>query len=93
MSQSPGPLTASRIALMPDGSVAEVVLDSAGKAFGRWNGGSWSNWYPVAASIVDISIAASQVSSSDTAVCSATFSDGSRGFYLLTPSGITVADL
>lgn len=89
MSLSPAPLVASRVALMPDGDVAEVVLDNVGAVYARWNNGStWSTWWSLGNQAQDVSIGAANVSSTDTACVSVTFKSGTRGFYGLTASGV-----
>jgi hypothetical protein len=64
--QAPGDLIASRIAVMADGAVAEVVLterpapyaSTLREAYARWHsGGAWSAWRLVADSAFDVSIA------------------------------------
>lgn len=55
--QAPGNLIASRVAMLPGGIVAEVVLNERTEAFVRWfGGGSWSAWRPVAERVRDVSI-------------------------------------
>jgi hypothetical protein len=62
---APGTVTASRIAVMADGSIAEVIIterslpygDKRADAFARWHsGGEWSGWWPVAESAEDASV-------------------------------------
>jgi hypothetical protein len=64
--QAPGTLTASRVAVLSDGSVAEVVIAEhalpyavkRADAFARWfSDGAWSAWRVVAESAFDVSIA------------------------------------
>jgi len=52
--------TQSRIAVLPNGDVAEVVLqDGGGFVAAHWHDGqSWSDWQLVATGAVDVSIAA-----------------------------------
>ena len=94
MSLTPAQLTASRIALMPDGDLAEVVLDDIGDAYARWySDGSWSAWFFVGSPAVDVSVAAANVSSTDTAYVSMVFRGGGRGVCELTSSGVTGTSL
>jgi hypothetical protein len=94
MSQTPGTLAASRVALMPDGDLAEAVLDDNGHAFARWySSGAWSQWFFVGAPAVDVSVAGANVSSTDTAYVTMIFSGGGRGVYQLTSSGVTSVNL
>ncbi|MGH3254810.1 MAG: hypothetical protein ACRDOU_05270 [Streptosporangiaceae bacterium] len=78
---------------MPDGTLAEAVLDTGGSAFARlYSSGSWSQWWAIGSNAVDVSVAAANVSTVDTAYVSVTFRGGSpadRGIYALTSSGIT----
>lgn len=62
----PGELTASRVAVLPDGSVAEVVIAvrmapyavKRADAYARWfSDGAWSAWRLAAESASDVSIA------------------------------------
>jgi hypothetical protein len=89
MSLSPAQLTASRIALMPDGNIAETVIDNLGNAYARWFSGLWSQWFLVGAQAVDVSIAAANISGTDTAYISMIFRGGGRGVYALTSTGVT----
>lgn len=63
----PGELTASRVAVLPGGDVAEVVLAERTGAYGtrfreayaRWfSDGAWSAWHFVTEGAEDVSIAA-----------------------------------
>ena len=86
----PGPLAASRIALMPDGSLVEAVLDSGGTACARWYSGStWSRWWEIGTNAVDVSVAAANVNSAATAYVCVVFagSPGGRGVYSFTANG------
>lgn len=89
MSLSPAQLTASRIALMLDGNIAEAVLDDLGTVYARWFSGTWSQWFLVGSPAVDVSVAAANVSSADVAYVSLTFRGGSRAVYALTSGGVT----
>jgi len=64
--QAPGSLTASRVAVLPDGAVAEAVIAESAEpyavkrtdAYARWfSDGAWSPWWLVAENVSDISIA------------------------------------
>lgn len=63
----PGELIAARVAVLPDGDVAEVIVTertgpysvTLREAYGRWvGGGAWSAWRLVAEAVSDVSIAA-----------------------------------
>ena len=55
MSLTPKRLTATSIAVLPDGSVAQAVVDIAQRAYARWySDGSWSPWWAVASSAADV---------------------------------------
>jgi hypothetical protein len=65
--QAPGDLIAARIAVLPNGDVAQVVLSertgpyavTLREAYARWyGGGAWSPWRLIAGDAHDISIAA-----------------------------------
>jgi hypothetical protein len=93
MSLSPAQLTASRIAVLPDGNLAEAVIDNLGNAYARWNNGTWSQWWAVGGPAVDISVTAANINSTDTAYISLTFRGGARAVYLLTSSGVAATGL
>jgi hypothetical protein len=104
MSQVPGPLTASRVSLADDGSVAEVVMDNGGRAYARYmsmhSWGTWSAWWLVGASVVDVSIAGQggglpgigQVApgaDGAQALISVVFQGGASGYYVVTSNGVS----
>jgi hypothetical protein len=73
----------------PGTRTAEVVLDNTRTAYARWNNGStWSQWWLLGSGIADVSVAAANVSSADTACVSVVFRGGDRGFHALTSSGV-----
>jgi hypothetical protein len=55
---TPADLAASRIAVMPDGAVAEVVITADHEARARWHpaGGAWSGWMLIAGGADDVSV-------------------------------------
>jgi hypothetical protein len=62
MSHAPGRITHTRIALLPDGDLAEVALDSTRDVFARWcTGGTWSEWKQVGSGAADVDITAGSV--------------------------------
>jgi hypothetical protein len=92
---SPGKITQSRLALMPDGSLAEAALDTEHTAWARWyTGGNWGTWHLVGSNAIDVSITAANVSSSDTAYVSIAHKPPtSRSVYSLTSSAVTATSL
>ena len=56
---SPGRITVSRIAALPDGDVAEVVIDSDADSWAHWlSAGTWSAWRHVAHVTEDVDVCA-----------------------------------
>jgi hypothetical protein len=67
-------LTAARIAVTPDGNIAQAVIDHLGSAFTRWyTGGSWQPWHGLGPGVADVSISAANFNGTDTAYICATF--------------------
>jgi hypothetical protein len=99
MSLTPKRLTATSIAVLPDGSVAQAVVDIAQQAYARWySGGSWSPWWRVAGPAADVSVAGASVASSDVAYVSVAFAEygdvaGTPGVYALSASGVSGTSL
>lgn len=80
MTAPPGDLIAARIAVLPDGDVAEVVItertgpyaERLRGAYVRWFGnGAWSAWHLLAESVQDVSIASDTSQQVPTALISA----------------------
>jgi len=106
MSESPGKLAASQVVTMPDGNVAEVVLDVDGNVFARWRTCGhlrehprWSPWAPVDTGAVAVFLAPApqqtRVTGKATAHLTVT-SDGSPGgrtVYSLTADGVGITGL
>ena len=62
MSQSPGRITQTRIAVLPDGDLAEVALDSTRDVFARWcTGGTRGEWKQVGSGAADVDIAVASI--------------------------------
>jgi hypothetical protein len=99
MSLTPKRLTATSIAVLPDGSVAQAVVDIAQRAYARWySDGSWSPWWAVASSAADVSVAGASVESLDVAYVSVAFVEhgevvGTPGIYALSASGVSGTSL
>jgi hypothetical protein len=99
MSLAPKRLTATSIAVLPDGSVAQAVVDISQQAYARWySDGSWSPWWTLASSAADVSVAGASVESSNVAYVSVAFADygdvvGTPGVYALSSSGVSGASL
>jgi hypothetical protein len=96
MSQSPGPLVASQVAAMADGTPAEVALDIHGDAFARWRISPdlrgnpwWSEWQHLGSDAVAVAIAPADRSSAGAYVTVTTGgrSPSGRTVYLLTAGG------
>ena len=105
--QHPGSLTASRIATLRPGIVAEAVIDERTDCLGRWHsGGSWSPWRLIAAGARDVAVAAIDDDGEPAALVSvvvltpmpiggipAAYLPYQRFYYRLTASGVTPAGL
>jgi hypothetical protein len=93
---TPGPLTRTSIAALPNGTVAEAVIDKNRNAYARLHtDGSWSPWRMVAASAADVSVDAAVVGSADVVYVSVAFEgyEFARGIYTLSAGGVAGADL
>ncbi len=97
MSQSPGPLAASQVAAMADGTPAEVALDVHGEAFARWRISSglrspswWSDWQHLGSGAVAVAIAPAdrQTGGAYVTVTTGGRSPSGRAVWLLTARGI-----
>jgi hypothetical protein len=92
---APKRLTATSIAVLPDGSIAQAVVDISQQAYARWyTEGSWSPWWAVASSAADVSVAGA----SDVAYVSVAFAEhgdvaGTPGVYALSASGASGTNL
>lgn len=93
---SPARFTQHRLALLPDGDIAEAALDSRGQAWARWRtSGSWSRWWPLAGGAIDTSVTASVVDSAiSCCYVTVTFDRGGaaqhpdgRAVYAMSPNG------
>ena len=93
----PGKLAMSQVALLPDGSAAEVVLDVDGNAFARCQVVSglrtrawWSEWWPLGSGAVSVCLApsaeASRASGKASGHVTVATPEG-RTVYLLTTDG------
>jgi hypothetical protein len=113
--RAPGSLTAARIAVMTDGSVAEVVIAerslpyavTRADAFARlFSDGAWSQWWLVAESAFDVSIAPDLGQEEPTALISviewvpapggaifANHESHRSAYFHLTAAGVSRADL
>jgi hypothetical protein len=107
MKTEPGELAASRITTLPGGTIAQVVLNERTEAFARWYGaGVWSDWWPVADGVRDISVCA-DIGQPDLAVLvnvvahvplpigafRVTHTVYQSAFYRLTADGVSSVDL
>jgi hypothetical protein len=90
----PGDLIAARLAVLPDGDVAEVVMTERTAAYGerlreayvRWFGhGAWSAWQLLTAAVSDVSIAADMSQEEHAALVSAVI-------WVPLPTGVIAAN-
>jgi hypothetical protein len=96
---APGRITQTRIALLPDGQIAEAALDATRNAWARWHDGSaWTAWTMVAAGAADVAVAAAVVDGAPAAYVAATpgapavgRASRERGIHKLSPDGSVTA--
>ncbi len=90
----PGELIAARVAVMPDGDVAEIILTERAapykerlrEAYARWFGdGAWSAWHLVAEAVNDVSITADASGQEPSALIAVVV-------WVRVPSGVSAAD-
>lgn len=90
----PGELIAARVAVMPNGDVAEIILtertgpyrDRLSEAYAGWfGGGAWSAWHLVAEAVHDVSITADASGQEPSALIAVVV-------WVPTPSGVIVAN-
>lgn len=87
-----GSYSQARIAVLPGGDVAEVIIQSAGGyVAAHWHDGSrWLDWHLIDSGAVDVSIAAAGVDAAYISVLAGTPSEPpirSRSVYRFTVSG------
>jgi hypothetical protein len=69
MASSPSRFVQHRLALLPDGDLAETALDSRGNAWARWrSSGEWSRWWALAGGAIDVSVTAAVVAVEDSTI-------------------------
>ena len=92
----PGRIVRTDLAALPSGALAEAAVDASRNAWCRWYDGSWSAWSPVAAGVVDASIAGAVVDGEEAAYIVATPAVGrapSRSIHVLRATGTTTATM
>lgn len=100
----PARIAVSRIAAMPDGCIAEAVIDSDRDSYTRWySAGTWSAWRHLAHAAEDVSVCAFGAGALVSVVTFVPEDVGvprhhyvppvTRRFYALTADGLEPADL